>query len=231
MDAGDGTRAGGRKSRRARNREEIVWFPLDQLERLELAILEQLDARRHSRRRDALSCALGLCGLRSGEVSQIVMNDLSIPLRRLTVRTLKGGPWRALELDASTLDELLCWRSSRRRLFAFAGHAASNLLLPNCRGEKVRREQWNAMAKRLIDSILPAGHGLTFHSLRHTCGMRVYSETNDPLFTQYVLGHADLKTTLIYARSLRSLPESCRVKLDRSRLEERLRVVPFASFG
>lgn len=206
----------------------ITWFPLDQIERLEDAILDQLEDGRRARRRDALACSLGLSGLRSGEVSQLTIGDLSVPLKRLRVRTLKGGPERALLLDQTLVDELLGWRGLRSQqgvLFAKLG--PEDLLLPNCRGKMVRREQFNAMAKRLFDRLLGPMHGLTFHSLRHTFGMRAYQQTLDIRAVQRWLGHASVGTTEIYAKSLAELPESLHVKLSRNRLAERMRVVSY----
>ncbi len=205
----------------------IRWFPLERLDELELAILERLEDRRRAWRRDALACALGLSGLRSGEVSQIQIGDLSVALRRLRVRTLKGGPERTLELDSSLVEELMAWRHGRQRVLSFAQARPEDLLLPNCRGKLVRRDQFNAMAGKLFDGLYGGvQHGLTFHSLRHTFGMRAYAETKDLFLVQRMLGHSSVQTTEIYARSLQQLPEACRVKLGRNRLEDRLRVVP-----
>lgn len=210
------------------NSRTISWFPLPEIERLEDGILSQLEDRRRSRRRDALACALGLSGLRSGEVSQLVIGDLSVPLLRLNVRTLKGGPDRALELDASLVQELLAWRGlDQRQQMLVAKLGPKDLLLPNCHGRKVRREQFNAMARRLFDGLLGQMHGLTFHSLRHTFAMRAYQESRDLFLVQRMLGHSSVQTTEIYARSLAALPAACRVVLSRNRLAERIRVVPF----
>jgi integrase/recombinase XerD len=208
----------------------IRWFPLERVSELEEAILERLDDKRRSRRRDALACALGLSGLRSGEVSQITLGDLSVGLRRLRVRTLKGGPERTLELDDSLVRELMDWRHGPQLPLEFARAQQDELLLPNCRGKLVRRDQFNAMAVRLFDGLfqLRPGeqHGLTFHSLRHTFGMRTYAETLDLFLTQRMLGHSSIQTTEIYARSLKELPATCKVKLGRNRLAERMRVIP-----
>jgi integrase/recombinase XerD len=205
----------------------ISWFPLDQVQRLEDAILGQLDETRRARRRDALACSLGLSGLRSGEVSQIVMGDLAVPLRRLRVRTLKGGPHRALDLDETLVRELMGWRGVTQSRLSFAKLGPEDLLLPNNRGGMVRRERFNWMAQDLFDRLLGVGHGLTFHSLRHTFAMRAYAESKDLFLVQRQLGHSSVKTTEIYAQSLAKLPESCKVVLSRNRLAERIRVVCF----
>jgi integrase len=209
----------------------ISWFPLDRVGELESAILEQLDDRRRSRRRDALACALGLSGLRSGEVSQLVLGDLSVPLRRLRVRTLKGGPERALVLDETLVRELIGWRGLDQARLAFAKLGPEQLLLPSQRGTMVRREQFNRMAVGMIDGLLGAYHGLTFHSLRHTFAMRAYQESRDLFLVQRMLGHSSVQTTEIYARSLAELPEACRVKLGRNQLAERMRVIPLEATG
>jgi integrase len=207
----------------------ISWFPLDQIGRLEDAILMQLDDRKRARRRDALACSLGLSGLRSGEVSQIVMGDLFVPLRRLRVRTLKGGPERALDLDETLIRELTGWRGEGQTRLSFAKLGPQDLLLPNCRGKLVRREQFNTMAKGLFDRLLGPMHGLTFHSLRHTFAMRAYAESKDLFLVQRQLGHSSVKTTEIYAQSLAKLPDACKVVLSRNRMAEKIKILTFES--
>jgi len=209
----------------------ITWFPLERINELEAAIVERLESRRRITRRDAVACALGLSGLRSGEVSQLVYGDLSVPLQRLRVRTLKGGPERTLRLDASLVRELLSWRDRGQQRLAFARPVRDDLILPNCRGKPVRREQFLAMAVELFDALLGPGHGLNFHTLRHTFAMRTYAETRDLFLTKQMLGHASVSTTEIYARSLAELPESCRVRLERGPLRDRLQVVAMEATG
>lgn len=38
----------------------------------------------------------------------------------------------------------------------------------------------------------------TFHCLRHTCAIRLYRETKDVKIVQTILGHRDLRNTMIY---------------------------------
>lgn len=201
----------------------ITWYPLDKIAELEAEIVKRLNHRRRTVRRDGVACALGLSGLRSGEVSQLIFRDLSVPLKRLRVRTLKGGPERMLVLDESLVRGLLQWRDRRQKSLTFALPGPDDLILPNCRGGLVRREQFNQMAKRLFDDLLGQMHGLTFHSLRHTFAMRAYAESRDLFLVQRMLGHSSVQTTEIYARSLAELPESCQVRLGGT--TERLSVV------
>lgn len=194
------------------------WFPLDErLDRL-IGLIRELC--RHSsrlKRRAGLACMLGLYGLRSCEVSSARVGDLNVPFSLLTVRTAKKrkkagkrtADERTLELAQSLTDSL--------REFS-AEAAEHDLLLPNCRGGKVRREVWLRAIKGLYDQVLGAGHGLKFHSLRHTFAMRLYAATKDWDLVKQKLGHADLETTQIYAHSLLILPDNCRVSLEDSGL-------------
>lgn len=201
-------------AQQAQQQRSISWFPLERIEELEAAIVARLDDRRKTERRNAVACALGLSGLRSGEVSQLLHRDLQRPLRRLRVRTIKGGPERSLILDASLVRAMVSWKDRRQQSLPFANPRLDDLILPNCRGEPVRREQFNAIAKRMFDRLLGPMHGLTFHALRHTFAMRTYAETKDLFLVQRMLGHASVMTTEVYARSLAELPESCQVRLE-----------------
>ena len=206
----------------------ISWFPLDRVGELESAILEQLDDRRRSRRRDALACALGLSGLRSGEVSQLVLGDLSVPLRRLRVRTLKGGPERALVLDETLVRELIGWRVLDQARLAFtAGAEATAAAEPA--GTMVRREQFNRMAVGMIDGCLAVPRA-DVSSLRHTFAMRAYQESRTCSWSSGCRPFERYRRRR-FTRSLAELPEACRVKLGRNQLAERMRVIPLEATG
>jgi integrase len=183
----------------------IRWFPLDQLPALELEITRRLASRRRTTRRDAIGLALGLHGLRIGEICQATQRDLFPAARTLAVATSKGGKPRQLLLHQSLVAAIQAELSARR--------IQSPLLLANCRGQPIRQRQLQRLAVEVFRDLLGPLHGLTFHSLRHTFAMRLYAETRDLFLVQRMLGHRSVKTTEIYARSLQQVPESCLVKV------------------
>ena len=189
---------------------DIKWFPLDRVVSLERAISRELESTRTARRRDAVACFLGLCGLRSSEISQLIFRDMQVIYNEskgvdyglLRVRTTKKGNDRTLNLHASLVSSMLGWNGLR-------SFKPNELILPNCHGRKVRRDQFNNTAKKIFACLLGNLHGLTFHSLRHTFAMRAYAKTGDIRLVQRKLGHTAVRTTEVYVRSLAELPDDC----------------------
>lgn len=183
----------------------IRWFPLDRIPELEAAIAGELASRRRTTRRDACGVALGLHGLRVGEVVRAKTRDLFAAGAVLEVPPFKRGRGRRIRLHASLLAALQAEIADRT--------AKSDRLLCNCRGGPVSHTQLQAMADRIFQRLLGQAHGLTFHSLRHTFAMRLYAETRDLFLVQSKLGHRSVKSTEVYARSLADVPDSCLVNV------------------
>lgn len=183
----------------------IRWFPLERMTDLEIQIASQIKSPSATRRRDAIGVALGLHGLRVGEVQRATQQQFFAAARSLDVATIKGGKPRRLLLHATLVAAIQTELRQRR--------VPSPLLLCNCRGDQVKHQRFQQMAEAIFTAILGAGHGLTFHSLRHTFAMRLYQETRDLFLVQRMLGHRSVKTTEIYARSLQQVPESCLVRV------------------
>lgn len=149
-----------------------------------------------------MAVALGLHGLRVGEVCRARMDELFVAGRVLHVPPFKRGRERDLPLHESLVAALLEWRQRERR----------ELLLYTRSGNQVHRTQFERTAARLVAEVL--GEPVKFHSLRHTFAMRVYAETRDLFLVQRLLGHKSVKSTEVYAASLAELPDACLVKLD-----------------
>lgn len=184
----------------------IRWFPLDKIHELEGAIAVELESTRRTRRRDACGVALGLHGLRVGEVIRARVKDLFVAAGSLDVPPFKRGRGRRIRLHASLVAALQQEIADRK--------VGGDRLLCNCRGGAVAHPQLQAMAEVLFGRLLGAGHGLTFHSLRHTFAMRLYAETRDLFLVQSKLGHRSVKSTEVYARSLADVPDSCLVNVS-----------------
>lgn len=184
----------------------IRWFPLDRIQDLEAAIARELESPRRTRRRDACGVALGLHGLRVGEVTRARIKDLFVAAGSLDVPPFKRGRGRRIRLHGSLVAALQQEIADRK--------VAGDRLLCNCRGGSVSHTQLQTLAEALFGQLLGAGHGLTFHSLRHTFAMRLYAETRDLFLVQSKLGHRSVKSTEVYARSLADVPDSCLVNVS-----------------
>lgn len=178
------------------------FVPLELLPLLEAMIAAEIERGTRTQRRDALAVALGLHGLRVGEVVRARREDLSAAGCRLHVPPFKRGLAREIPLDQSLVRALLDWR----------GGAVHTWLLYTCpMGRQVHRTQFERAARRLIMPLV--GEPLKFHALRHTFATRVYAETNDPLLVKRLLGHRSIKSTEVYAESLAPVPAACLVRL------------------
>lgn len=185
--------------------EVIRWFPLDRLAELEHAIAAELKSPRRSRRRDAIGVALGLHGLRVGEVRRAECRHFLSGVRQLDVPTIKGGNPRRLPLHESLVAAI------QRELAERGGQ--SPFLLASTHGGQVAKRQLQALANTLFTRVLGKQHGLSFHSLRHTFAMRLYAETKDLFLVKRMLGHRSVRSTEVYARSLAEVPDACLVRV------------------
>lgn len=127
-------------------------------------------------------------GLRVQEALDLTWTAVNLDSAQLTVVTGKGGKKRTVAMSASLVDAL-------RNLKQTGPHAI---------GEHPRYvlPYRTAISARRRLQVLCAHAGVTYmglHSLRHSAGTRLYSETGDLDTTARHLGHASIETTRIYA--------------------------------
>ncbi|HUX17503.1 MAG TPA: tyrosine-type recombinase/integrase [Phycisphaerae bacterium] len=192
----------------------LRFFPLDRISELEAEIAARLHVGSLWDRRDVIAVALGLHGLRIGEVCNARIEDFRPDHRRLFVRTLKGGRTRDLTLHDSVVTALIQWRALVTRYL----ERRSPWLLCSYRGNRLNPQRAQELATTIFRRLgQPAGRpdGLTFHALRHTFGMWLYRETRDIVLVKTKLGHCSVQTTEeYYVKNLSDIPEQCQVRLN-----------------
>jgi integrase len=179
----------------------LRYVPLELVPDLEAAIAAEIEHGSQVRRRDALGVALGLHGLRVGEVRRARREDLYVAGCCLHVPSFKRGYARQIPLHQTLVSALVEW----------CGDAQDNWLLRTAPGNQVHRTQLERAARRLMLSVV--GEPLKFHALRHTFAMRLYAETHDLFLVKQLLGHHSVKSTEVYAASLARVPDACLVRL------------------
>jgi integrase len=181
------------------------YVPLEKVDALEAAIAAEIRDGTWTQRRDALAVALGLHGLRVGEITRASRDDLHVPEHRLHIATFKRGKPRDVPLHHSIVAALLEWRTD----------SLVPWLLFTRQGRQVHRTHLERAANRLFRQVL--GEPLKFHSLRHTFAMRLYAAKPDVFLVQRMLGHHSVKSTEVYASSLAAVPEACLVRIASDR--------------
>jgi len=127
-------------------------------------------------------------GLRVRECLDLTWSDVNLGSAQLTVTAGKAGKRRSVEMSASLVAALRDLAQTGERVIGERAH----YVLPYATAISARR--------RL--QLLCTRAGVTYmgmHSLRHSAGTRLYSETGDLDTTARHLGHASIETSRIYA--------------------------------
>jgi len=167
------------------------------------ALIDLLHARAESgtlfdRWRRAIICLALHTGMRKGELLGLRWCDVDLTTRRLTIArsydtTPKSGRPRHLWLPETALPILAAWKKECPR-------SASDLLFPIGRSSPrgAKKDAMFGLPRLLADAgCRPLKRA--WHALRHTFASHFIMQGGNILTLQKILGHSDLKMTLIYA--------------------------------
>jgi integrase len=134
-------------------------------------------------------------GLRAQEVCDLTLADTPAVHRSacVYVRHGKGDKARRVDINGRLAVRIVRYARQFRD-----GAAEADPLFLGCHGRKLRYHVLYDKAKRLGRL---AGVELHPHSLRHSYAVWLYEQEHDILNVQKQLGHADLETTMVYART------------------------------
>ena len=130
-------------------------------------------------------------GMRPIELERTKVRDIDLDTGVISVRTAKGGLGRSLKVKAQTLALLRAYLGKH-------GFGINDKPFPKRRkmtGRWVRLR--NTVAGKLAD---PAFRTIRLYDLRHFRATMTYHRTRDILYTQRMLGHRNLKSTLRYVQ-------------------------------
>ncbi len=129
------------------------------------------------------------CGLRSGEVEELRLEDLDLDGRNFSVRDGKGQKDRTVYVTDTTIQALRAYLAVRgagsgEHVFLYRNAPLSRCFI-GCRIK--------AAGERVGIKVYP-------HRLRHTCATQLLNAGCRITSIQRFLGHKELGTTMIYAR-------------------------------
>jgi site-specific recombinase XerD len=166
-------------------------------------ILEQPDVQKMLGRRDMVLLSLMYdTGSRAQEMVDLTVGDVRFDMPATVKITGKGGKTRIVPLMAPTADLVRNYISD----FGLSGSAKRSYpLFPNRRGTKLTRAGIKYILDKYVESARIENSGLlpnviSPHCFRHSKAMHLLHAGVNLVYIRDILGHADLKTTEIYAR-------------------------------
>lgn len=129
-------------------------------------------------------CLLLDTGARYNEIALMDWNQVDLPNRKLSVHRLKGGTDTTFDMT-DRVHEILTRRHAER--------TGNNVMVRPANEQK----WWDSAIKRAKISDSPKKP--TLHSLRHTYAVRLTKAGVSTQMLQHLLGHRDIKSTLIYS--------------------------------
>ena len=133
-------------------------------------------------------------GLRISELTNLTIRDVSTDASQMIVRG-KGNKERIVFVPNAELQVAF----QRYCMFRAEHGSLKSPLFLNAVGRRLRSQTFRKRLRVLSHRLGIAPH-LTPHRFRHTAATLLIEEGIDILMVQALLGHANLKTTLIYVR-------------------------------
>jgi len=134
---------------------------------------------------------LKLCygmGLRLSEIINLKIEDIDSKNMQVFIEKSKGKKDRYVNLPESVLEQLRAYyKMYRPKKYLFEGQDG---------GQYSKRSLQNVFKSALHKAGVNKNVGI--HSLRHSYATHLLEQGTDIRFIQELLGHKDLKTTLIY---------------------------------
>jgi integrase/recombinase XerC len=159
------------------------------------------------RTRDALLLALGgSAGLRAMEIVGLDVVDLELGMKRLVVKSGKGGKRRIVPLSKNLLELCTAWLEVRKGLELrneiSLGETALLVSVSrnDSRGKRLTTDGARYVAKGYYERLGLPPELFGLHTLRRTAGTHLYRATRDLHVVADVLGHASVNTSAIYAK-------------------------------
>ena len=153
-----------------------------------------LDATRNLKHKAILTLIYG-SGLRVSEVAQLRINDICSKTMRVRVASAKHGTNRYTILSNTAL---LALRAYFKAYFFSVSYQPQDWLFPG------QRQSEHISAKTIKNTLIKLRNRLQLdprisaHTLRHCFATHCLEEGVDPVYIQQMLGHKNIKSTLVY---------------------------------
>lgn len=166
---------------------ELLFLTIPQINNL----LKVIQKKSKTPFRDKLLILLGFeLGLRASEVLNLKLSDVYINSNEIFCRRLKGSEQNKLEIKDETMLLLKNYlKITQPKEFLFS----------NSKGEKLSFQGLNYIFKRYCELAKIPKEKAHFHSLKHSRGVWLAENGFSIQDIKYLLGHKNIRNTMIYA--------------------------------
>ncbi len=132
-------------------------------------------------------------GLRYGDTRDLTLNDIEIENNEYYVKTRMNKTQDIIKIPAS----LLFKGKAVEIINKYSEDFPEKYLFPRKTKKGLSNQEANRRLK-VVELIAGINKTLTFHVSRHTFGTNLADVTGDPYLIKELMGHADIKTSMIY---------------------------------
>lgn len=158
-----------------------------------------LDKYQENVERDVAILSLILsCGLRINEVANIAIEDFDFKKCKVIIKR-KGGKKRVVDFTTLAQKKLLAYKEIRESRYKPDKNQNAFFLANSARsghGNQMVKRSMQYMVEKYATAL--GKHSISAHKLRHSFATRFIERGGDITVLQEVLGHSDIKTTMIY---------------------------------
>lgn len=162
-------------------------------------------------------------GIRVSELVSLDVRDINLDEHCFKVIRKRGNE-DIVYFDNTTENVLLDWLDERKSMKETLGIADDeDALFVSTKGTKkgtrLSVRSVEIMVKKYAQIAVPEVTNFHAHSLRSSCATSIYDKSLDLVYTQSVLGHANISTTMRYVKDDEKKKKENRTLLDKSKNE------------
>lgn len=144
-------------------------------------------------------------GLRVSEIVNLKWTDIHFNTYKLHIKNAKGKKDRIVMLPVSVIEMLLFYKKlSKNSVYVFEGQVT---------GEPYSTTSVQTVMRKSLEKIGLSNRG-SVHSLRHSFATHLLENGTDVRFIQKLLGHENIKTTMVYTHIAQGEIDKIKSPLD-----------------
>ena len=199
-----------KKKLKVEKKDTVVYMTPEEVKKIKEVIYKGIGRQKKYIDRDLAILELGCTtGLRVSAIVNIDINDIDFNNNTINVIE-KGNKRRLIYFGDNTKKVLMNWIKTRNNIVK--DDSVKPLFISKLK-TRISKEAVNDMLKSATKAA-GINKKITPHKMRSTFGMNLYEKTRDIYLTQDMMGHSNIKNTMIYVKATEKQKEDATAILD-----------------